>query len=485
MSESVTDLRLCEVADAIGQRNLSSIEVTEACLERIDRLQPHLNCFISVHRERACAEARTADSDLASGRIRGPLHGVPLAHKDIFFDESRVPTCGSKLHDQQPVQSVRSAATVMSRLRAAGALNIGALILDEFGLGTSGNNEHFGRCRNPWNREFISGGSSSGAACALAARLVFGALGTDAGGSLRIPASACGVVGLKPTFGRVSRYGAVPHSFTLDHVGPIARTVRDCARLTSVIAGRDKHDPDSIDTPVPDYESNLDRPIRGVRMGVVRGFEDDASEEVRQRLDESRRTYADLGATMVQLEIPDIDDLMLYCQIISRAEVAHLHWRRMRAHPERYGRESRKRIAVGYAIPAVHYIQARARRRAILDGFCRNVFGTVDLLHLPVLGCSVPSIAEAERMEDDPQALMGLARHTRIFNYLGLPSLSVPCGFDRRHMPVAHQLVGRPFAEGLIFRLGHAYQCSTSWHEASPQNAEPSKGHGRSKNQAE
>jgi len=470
MTESMTDLSLCQVADAIRQGRLSSLEVTEACLERIDRLQPQLNCFIAVDRERVHAEARTADSDRASGRIRGPLHGVPLAHKDMFFDESRTPTCGSKHHDQEPVHSVRSTATVLSHLRAAGALNMGALNLDEFGLGTSGNNEHFGRCRNPWNREFISGGSSSGAACALAARLVFGALGTDAGGSLRIPASACGVVGFKPTFGRVSRHGVVSHSFTLDHVGPIARTVRDCARLTSVIAGKDERDTDAIDTPVPDYESRLDRSVRGVRMGVVGGFEDDVSEEVRQRLEESRRTYADLGATPVQLEIPNIDDLMAYCQIISRAEVAHLHWTRMRAHPERYGRESRKRIAVGYAIPAVHYIEACTRRRAILDGFCRNVFGKVDFLHLPVLGRPVPSIAEAESMEDDPQALMKLAHHTRIFNYLGLPSLSVPCGFDHQHIPVAHQLVGCPFAEGLIFRLGDAYQCSTSWHETHPRN---------------
>ena len=478
MSDGVTELSLCQAADAIRQGKLSSLEVTEACLERIDRLQPDLNCFIAVDRERARSEARAADSDCASGRIRGPLHGVPMAHKDMFFDESRIPTCGSMHHDRQPVQSVQSAASVLLHLRAAGALNLGALNLDEFGLGTSGDNEHFGRCRNPWNRGFVSGGSSSGAACAVAARLVFGALGTDAGGSIRIPASACGVVGLKPTYGRVSRHGVVSHSFTLDHVGPIARTVRDCARLTAIIAGRDVQDPESIDAPVSDYESGLDRSVRGIRMGVVDGFEDDVSEDVRKRLDESRRSYRGLGVTTVRLEMPKIDDLMAFCQIISRAEVARLHWTRMRAHPERYGQESRHRIALGYAIPAVHYIEACARRRAILDGFCRDVFRTVDLLHLPILGRPVPSIAEAERMEEDPQSLMELARNTRIFNYLGLPSLSVPCGFDHRHMPVAHQLVGRPFAEGLVLRLGHAYQCMTDWHEVRPRNAGPSSDHG-------
>ncbi len=269
MSEELTHLSLTDVAEAIRTKQVSAVEVTAACLRRIERLQPKLNCFISIEAEAALKAAAVADADLARGVLRGSLHGVPLAHKDMFYRAGQVSTCGSKINrDFVPDHT----ATVLSRLEAAGAIYLGGLNMAEFALGPTGHNEHWGHCRNPWNPDYITGGSSSGSGSAVAARLTYGALGSDTGGSVRMPAGVCGVVGLKPTWGRVSRYGVMPLSFSLDTVGPLARTVQDCACLTRIIAGSDPMDSTSSTALVPDYEATLSEGMKGIKIGVPTNY---------------------------------------------------------------------------------------------------------------------------------------------------------------------------------------------------------------------
>src|SRR5690606_33096570 len=278
-------LDLVGAAEGVRTRKFSAVELTEACIRRIERLQPKLNCFISLEAETALAAARRADEELAKGVVRGPLHGIPLAHKDMLYRAGKVTTCGSKIRkDFVPSYT----ATVHLRLEAAGALDLGTLNMAEFAFGPTGHNAHWGHCRNPWNPDHITGGSSSGSASAVAARMVYGALGSDTGGSIRLPAGLCGLVGLKPTQGRVSRDGVMPLSCSLDQVGPLTRTVRDSTRIFAAIAGYDPQDPTSSTATVEDYESRLAGGVRGLRIGVpVNYFYDGIHDGIRAALDES------------------------------------------------------------------------------------------------------------------------------------------------------------------------------------------------------
>ena len=303
-----TALTLREAAAAIAQGKLSAEALVDACLDRAERLQPVLNCFISVTAERARKFAREADTAVKAGRALGPLHGVPLAHKDMFYRAGEVCTCGSKIRrDFVPDHT----ATVLARLDAAGAIEIGHLNMAEFAMGPTGHNEHYGRCRNPWNPGHITGGSSSGSGAAIAAALAFGALGSDTGGSVRLPAAGCGVVGIKPTLGRVSRYGTMPLSHSLDCIGVLARSVGDCARLLSLIAGPDARDGMSSRRPVPDYEHGLDEAaqaggLAGVRIGVPnRYYFDGIDAELAELIADSRRVLEKRGAKIVDVPVGD------------------------------------------------------------------------------------------------------------------------------------------------------------------------------------
>ena len=299
MSDELARMTLTAVADAIRRRKVSSLEVTQSLLARIDRLQPQLNCFISIERDDVLKAARSADRRLARRGKIGPLHGVPLAHKDMFYRAGRIATCGSRIlreHRQQVT------ATVIERLAAAGALWLGGLNMGEFASDPTGGNEHFGRCRNPWNPEYVTGGSSSGSAAAVAARLSYASLGSDTGGSIRTPAALCGVVGFKPTNGRVSVYGAMPRAWSHDCVGPLARTVRDCALIARVIAGADPRDPTASGEPVPDYARKLRSGIKGVRIGVPANyFYDGVTADVQACMDASLAVLKSLGARIVKV----------------------------------------------------------------------------------------------------------------------------------------------------------------------------------------
>ncbi len=466
MSDEIAALSLTAVADAIRTRRVSAREVTELAIARIERAQPRLNCFLSLNAEAALEAAKRADAELARGPVRSPLHGVPLAHKDLFYRDGRVASCGSAIRrDFVPATT----ASVLERLDALGAIDLGTLNMSEFALGPAGHNAHFGDCRNPWNPERIAGGSSSGSAAATAARLIYGALGSDTAGSIRLPAACCGLVGLKPTHTRVSRHGVMPLSFSLDCVGPLTRTVRDCARLAGIIAGADVADPTCSLEPVPDYEAGLNTGVKGLRIGVPANyFYDEVTEK--SALEQSLEVYRSLGAEPVAMEVPEPARLNDLAAIVQGAEAATIHARWMRTRPEDYSAEVRGRLEAGYHLSATQYLEASRLRAPLLREFVKSVFERVDIFHAPVMAGAAPGLDETRfgAAPDFPALIAAMIRCTRPISYLGLPALSVPCGFSADGMPLGFQLVGPPFSEALLLRAGHAYQQATDWHEAAP-----------------
>lgn len=459
---------LVDAAEAIRSGKISSVELTRSCLDRITAAQDRLNCFVHVHPEDALAAARAADEDLAAGRVRGPLHGVPLAHKDCYYRQGRLSTCGSSIRGQHIADTT---ATVLARLDAAGALDLGGLHMSEWAFGPTGHNEHFGPCRNPWKPDHISGGSSSGSGSSVAARLVFAALGSDVGGSIRLPAAACGVVGLKPTLTRVSRYGAMAMCYSLEHVGPLTPTVRDCARVLGIIAGHDPRDSLSSREPVGDYEACLDADLRGMRVGVpMNGFYDSVTEEVRGLLHASLDVFRDLGAEIVEVRVPDLDLLARLGKLVMAVEGAAVHGNQIRARGSDYSDQVRQRIEPGFHIPASRYLEALHLRSHYLEEIMRGAFEEADVLHAPVLSMPVPTIAETDvkGAADMPEVIGSIIRCTLPVSYLGLPALSVPAGFTGNGLPSAFQLIGRPFSEARLLALGHGYQTATDWHERVP-----------------
>jgi len=463
-------LSLTEVAGAIAGRKVSSLEVTRAAIERVERLDPKLHFFVWWEPEEALAAARAADARLEAGGPVGPLHGVPLAHKDMFYVAGKRSTCGSKIRrDFRPTYT----ATVMERLAAAGAINLGGLAMVEFAMGPHGYNAHLEQCRNPWNPEYIPCGSSSGSGVAVGARAVYGALGSDTGGSIRCPAAVAGVVGICPTYSRVSRHGAMPMSTSLDCVGPLARTVRDCARMLRVIAGPDGLDASASDEPVPDWEATLGDGLRGVRVGVPDGyFYDGVTDEIRAALTASLGVLRGLGADVVEVKVPpSIYEVAEIQPVVMKSEGAANHSRWMRERPQDYSDQIRNRLQAGFFIPAADYIQAIKARGGLLSEFVDAVFTRVDVLHTPLLPMPVPRISEAMPSSGPAylDMVVSLTRNTKIVNYLGLPAMSVPCGFSANGLPIAFQLIGRPFAEASLFQVGHAYERATPWHASAPE----------------
>ena len=460
----LAELTLVDAAEGIRQRRFSSFELTEACLARIERVPPQLNCFISIDPENAREQARRADET----RPEGLLAGVPLAHKDIFYRRGRISTCGSKIH-RDVVANVT--ATVLERLDRAGALEIGTLNMSEFAAGATGHNVHFGDCENPWKTGYAPGGSSSGSGAAVASRLVFGALGSDTGGSVRLPAYFCGVAGMRPTYGRVSRFGAMPRSWSADAVGPLARTVRDAARLLRVIAGADANDSTSEQVAVPDYERTIEDPLTGLRIGrPTNFFYDNLDDERCAKLDASLDVLRQLGAEIVDVAVPDLAPVFAAAQLVLKAEATALHERWMIERPDDYALGIRTEMEAGLFIPATRYIAALRQRGTALAEFAKAVFGKVDVLHTPVYEYPTPTLADC-----NPDSAAGAAkimatfgRCTRPFSFLGLPALSVPAGFTDDGLPTGFQLVGRPFAEAILFNVGHLYQRETGWHEQMP-----------------
>lgn len=468
MIDGIADASLCDIADRIAARDVSAVEVTENAIRRAEALQPTLNTFISLDADSALDAARTVDEDIAKGAPVGSLAGVPLAHKDMFYRDGRITTCGSKIRRDFVADRT---STVLTRLERAGALYIGGLNMSEFAVGPFGTNVHFGNCHNPWEPTRSPGGSSSGSGAATAARIVYGAFGSDTGGSVRIPSAMCGVVGIKPTQGRVSRYGLMPLSYSFDTAGPLARTVRDAARLLDVVAGHDQLDPTSSARPAGGCEAACRTDVAGLRVGIPQSyFYDDVAPEVAEAVAQARNTLEGAGASVVPVEVPSHDQINLIWAAALSAEAATIHRKWLRDRPEDYGALVRRRIEFGLYQPATRYIEALTLRDGIVRDYCNAAFADCDVLLTPTAPITAPLLSDVDVGDSEkmPALVLLLSRCTRPISYLGLPAISVPCGFDSAGLPIAFQLIGRPFSEPTLCRLGHAYQQLTTWHERMP-----------------
>ena len=423
---------------------------------------------MAVEAEQALQAADEADAAMAKGNAKGVLHGVPLAHKDMYYEAGKVVTCGSKIRRDFVATTT---ATALQRIKDAGTIRLGSLQMAEFAYGPTGHNAHFGAVHNPWNVDHITGGSSSGSGSAVAARLTFAALGSDTGGSVRMPAHFCGVTGLKTTVGRVSRAGAMPLSQSLDTVGPLARSAEDCALLTGLMAGADPEDPTAASLPVPDYMAATKDSLKGIRIGVPTAFYvDDLDAEVARVLDETIATLQREGAEVVKVELPDQRQLSSASQLVLAVEAAAFHKRWMIERLEDYGPQVRMRLENGLAVPAVTYLEAMRWRGPALSAHNEAVAG-VDAVIAPASPIPAPTIAESD-VGGGPGAeavIQRLTRFTRPVNYLGVPSLSIPSGFTRNGLPVGTQLIGRSFDEATLLRIGAAFQRATDFHDRVPK----------------
>jgi aspartyl-tRNA(Asn)/glutamyl-tRNA(Gln) amidotransferase subunit A len=448
-----------DLAEAIRLRTLSPVEVTEAYLDRIAAHDRRLRAYITVDADGALDAARAREAEAAAGRWRGPMHGVPLAYKDLCAIPGLPTSCGTRTPDY-----FRGAppCTAVQRLVAAGAITLGKLNMTELALGPFGDNAHHGDPQNPWRPGHASGGSSSGSGVAVAAGLAAGALGTDTGGSIRLPAACCGIVGLKPTYGRVSRSGVMPLSWSLDHLGPMTRTVRDCALLLQVIAGHDPLDGTASHRPVPDYLAGLDGTVAGLRAGVPENhFFDGLGPDVEAAVTEAIRAIEGLGVRLTRVRLPDPEVISRTVSTpISRTECSAIHARLLRERGDEVQPAVRARAEAGFAVSAVEYVDALRTRAHLAREVATSVFARVDVLLAPTIPEAAPPYAEAKAgTVEEVIARMGrFSRLTRAMNALGLPALSVPCRAAPDGRPVGLQIIGRPFDEVAVLRLGAAWE---------------------------
>jgi len=459
-STEICWLTISEASHLLSSRKISPVELTKMCLDRIERFNPRLNAFITVTADSALVQAQEAESEIRKGHWRGPLHGLPVALKDLF-DTAGVRTTGASglLQDCVPNED----SEVVRRLKSAGAVLLGKLNMHELAYGGSSLVSFFGPVRNPWSTEHIAGGSSAGSAVAVAGGLCYGALGSDTGGSIRQPSAYCGTVGLKPTYGRVSTRGVIPLSWSCDHVGPMTRCVTDAAIMLQALAGYDSDDPMSVDAPVADYVTALSG-TRPLRIGVPRAyFYEKIDPEIESAMTGALSVIRKLVSTMQDVEMSMNDDT-----VVLRAEAYAYHFENVRKSPELYQPETLRRIRSGEEVTAVTYIQAR-RQMEEQRGHIRKVFELVDLVITPTT--TVPPFSIRELLADasslrSKETLM--LRNTRPFNLLGLPTVSVPCGFTKTGLPIGMQIAGAPWTEGEVLRMAYAYQQQTSWHMHRP-----------------
>ena len=478
------DKNIRELSEGLKSKAFSSLELTESFLKRIDRLDPSINAFITVTPERALAAAKAADVALSEGTA-GPLTGIPIAQKDIFCTEGVRSSCGSKMLDQfiSPYN-----ATVVDRLNAAGTVMLGKLNMDEFAMGSSNETSFYGPVKNPWNLETVPGGSSGGSAAAIAARLVPGATGTDTGGSIRQPAAFCGITGIKPTYGLVSRWGMIAFASSLDQAGPMAKTAEDCAWLLEAMAGFDPKDSTSIERPKEIYSQGLDNSLQGLRIGLPKEFFGEGLDpDIHQAIQAAIGEIEKLGATVKAISLPHMHLSGPAYYVVAPAEcssnLARLDGVRygyraenpkdlkdlyMRSRGEGFGAEVKRRILIGtYALSAgyydAYYLKAQKIRRLISDDF-KKAFEEVDV----IMGPTSPSVAfQFGEKSQDPIAMYLSDIYTIAVNLAGLPGMSVPVGFSKG-LPIGMQLIGNYFSEQRLLNVAHRYQGVTDWHQQSP-----------------
>jgi aspartyl-tRNA(Asn)/glutamyl-tRNA(Gln) amidotransferase subunit A len=446
---------ILEAAEALRARKVSSVELTEAALAQTERLQPRLNAMQTVLADSARARARHADAELARGTDLGPLHGVPVAVKDVFCTHGVRTTCGSILFANHVPDHD---AAVVEKLAAAGAVLVGKTGMHELAYGITSNNPHFGAVRNPWNPDCVPGGSSGGSGAAVAAGMVFMAMGTDTGGSIRIPAAYCGTVGLKPTFGRVSRYGVLPLDFSLDHMGPLTRSVRDAAAVLNVLAGYDVRDDTSSRRPVEEYIPATNPSLHGIRIGLPENFYfDRCHPEVERAVRACFDRASALGAQVVPIRVPDIAALNAIGRVILLAEASAVMEPYL-GQREHFGADVLALLDQGRLLPATDYVNAQRLRRMMQREF-QALWKTVDCLLTPTAPIPAPRIGQAtvELNGISEDVRLASTRLVRGLNVLGLPALSIPCG-QAEGLPAAVQIFGKPFSEALILRVGQALE---------------------------
>ena len=462
-----TFLSIAAAARLLRRRELSPVELTRACLERTDQLNGKLNAYVTVTADAALAAAAAAEREMATGAYLGPLHGIPLAAKDLFHTAGVRTGAGSKfLADFVPARD----ATAIARLKAAGAILLGKTNTHEFAFGITTNNPHTGPTHNPWQLGLIPGGSSGGSGAALAAGLCLAATGTDTGGSIRIPASLCGITGIKPSFGRVSRHGVVPLSWSMDHIGPMARTVEDCALLLQAMAGADRLDSQCLTDPVPDYRRGLHRGIAGWRCGVPAGWAtENLHPEVAAAFQQALRQLEALGAAVVEVDLPHIKEAYPAYSAVGMPEAANYHAEWLAAHPQAYGEDVRHRLMTGTLVLATEYLKGQ-QVRSLLSQEMLAALAECDLLVTPATAIPAAPIG-AEALEAGGRRITvreGLTRFTIPFNMTGLPCLALPMGFTATGLPLGLQIAGPPLAEAAVLRAGAAYEAATDWHQRRP-----------------
>ena len=467
---SNASLSLSEASQLIRTKKVSPVELTHECLNRIERFNPRLNAFITITADSALAEARHAEAEIQKGNWRGPLHGIPIALKDLVDTAGvRTTAASAVIKDRIPTED----AEIVRRLKAAGAIFLGKLNLHEYAYGGSSAISYFGPVRNPWNLDHSPGGSSGGSAAAVAAHLCYAAIGTDTGGSIRQPAAYCGVVGLKPTYGRVSTSGVIPLSWSLDHLGPITRTSLDAALMLQVIAGYDPHDTGTIDAPVPNYTSTVTRSTSSLRLGIPRAyFYEELDPEIQATTEAALSVLKRITASLQDMP-PLASDASYsswmdsYVAIIS-AEAYAYHKGSIASSPELYQAPTLRRLRAGADVATYTYIQSRRQ----LDRVRRSiggVFENIDLLITPTV--RVPPFAISD-LQGDPNTIrakeLAMLHNTRALNFPGLPTISVPCGFTRVGLPIGMQITGPAGSEATVLRLAYGYEQATEWHKRKP-----------------
>jgi aspartyl-tRNA(Asn)/glutamyl-tRNA(Gln) amidotransferase subunit A len=484
----VDELTAIQLRDRIAARQISSVEATRAILARIDRLDGQIGAYLSVFREEALQAAQDVDRRLAAGEPAGPLAGVPIAVKDVICTRFGTTTCGSRI-----LRDFRAPydATVIRKLHAADAIIVGKTNMDEFAMGSSTENSGLQRTVNPWDPSRVPGGSSGGSAAAVAARMCWAALGSDTGGSIRQPASFCGVVGLKPTYGRVSRYGLVAYGSSLDQIGPVTRTVADAALMLGAIAGHDPADSTSVEerrAPVEDYLGELDEPVEGLRIGVASAFHAGAEPAVRSAIDAAVNSYRDAGAEIVEVDMPHLDYAIAAYYVIATAEASsnlarydgvHYGYRSRNAtnyievytksREEAFGKEVKRRIMLGtYALSSgyydAYYLKALKVRNLIRGDFVR-AFERCDCLMMPVAPTTAFKLGEKV---DEPLQMYLSDIYTIAVNLAGIPGISVPCGFDEAGLPIGLQILTPAFREAKLLRIARMHEARTDWHMKRP-----------------
>jgi aspartyl-tRNA(Asn)/glutamyl-tRNA(Gln) amidotransferase subunit A len=468
--DNLTQLSIAEAADRIRRRSLSPVDLTRAYVDRIRRMNGELLAYITVLEGRALAAAAAAEEEIAGGTYRGPLHGIPIALKDLVQTRGVRTTCGSRiLKDWVPDAD----GTVAIRLNEAGAILLGKLSMHEFAYGPTGVNPHYGTARNPWDRTRVPGGSSSGSGTAVAAGLCAGALGTDTGGSVRIPVALCGIVGLKPTYGRVSRAGVIPLAWSLDHVGPMTRTVSDAALMLQVLAGCDPADPSTADIAVPDYRAALEKGVGDLHLGLPKElFFERVDPEVRSAVLAAARSLENQGASVQEIALPAMPHASAASFAIITAESTAYHEGYLRTRAAEYGADVRARLASGQFVLASQYLKAQ-RARALIRAEVDKALQRVDAILTPTTAIPAPRLDASEvTLDGHTEDVRGwLTRCTRPINVTGHPALSVPCGLTGDGLPIGLQIVGRYFDEATVLRIGHTFEAVSPMKGRRPPEA--------------